>query len=126
MQWCIYFVLLLTTFSCSCFVMHLQCSSKDDSASRALIAERNMMEVRIAELERRNTELEEQLHRSSDPLELRLQQLAEESAQLQKKLRVCYRVDFVFWANFSSDVYAAVLVCSKVAEFLLPAYFLCA
>jgi len=47
-----------------------------------------MMEVRIAELERRNTELEDQLHRGSDPLELRLQQLAEESSQLQKKLRV--------------------------------------
>lgn len=70
------------------FVVHLKCSSKDDSASRALITERNMMEVRIAELQRRNTELEEQIHRGSDPLELRLQQLAEESAQLQKKLRV--------------------------------------
>jgi len=57
-------------------------------ASRALITERNAMEVRIAELERRNTELEDQIHRGSDPLELRLQQLAEESSQLQKKLRV--------------------------------------
>jgi len=51
-----------------------------------------MMEVRIAELERRNTELEDQLHRGSDPLELRLQQLAEESSQLQKKLRVSLNV----------------------------------
>jgi len=46
------------------------------------------MEVRIAELERRNAELEDQLNRGSDPLELRLQQLTEESTLLQNKLRV--------------------------------------
>jgi len=74
----------------------LQCSSKDDSASRALITERNMMEVRIAELERRNTELEDQLNHGSDPLEFRLQQLAEESSQLQKKLRVSLNIVFIF------------------------------
>lgn len=72
----------------------MQCSTKDDSASRALITERNMMEVRIAELERRNTELEDQLHRGSDPLELRLKQLTEEYSQLQKKLRVSADVVF--------------------------------
>jgi hypothetical protein len=63
------------------------CASKDDSASRALIAERNMMELRLADLERRNAELEDQLRRGSDPLELRLQQLTEEMALLQKKLQ---------------------------------------
>lgn len=66
----------------------MQCANKDDSASRALIAERNVFEMRIAELEKRNAELEDQLHRGSDPLELRNQQLVEEMALLQKKLQV--------------------------------------
>jgi hypothetical protein len=66
----------------------MQCASKDDSASRALIAERNVLEMRINELEKRNVELEEQLHRGSDPLELRHQQLVEEMSLLQKKLQV--------------------------------------
>lgn len=46
------------------------------------------MELRISELEKRNSELEEQLHRSSDPLEFRQQQLTEEISLLQKKLQV--------------------------------------
>ena len=66
----------------------MQCSGKDDSASRALIAERNVLEMRIAELEKRNAELENELHRGSDPLEFRQQQLVEEMALLQKKLQV--------------------------------------
>jgi len=69
-----------------------------------------MMEVRIAELERRNTELEDQLNRGSDPLELRLQQLAEESSQLQKKLRVSYHFDFILLIELSVNVYAIILL----------------
>ena len=68
------------------FLVCLKCSSKDDIASRALITERNTM--RIAQLERRNTELKDRIRCGSDPLELRLQQLTEELSQLQKKLRV--------------------------------------
>jgi hypothetical protein len=55
-----------------------------------LIAERNVLEMRISELEKRNAELEDQLHRGSDPLELRHQQLVEEMSLLQKKLQVAY------------------------------------
>jgi len=69
-----------------------------------------MMEVRIAELERRNTELEDHLHRGSDPLELRLQHLAEESSQLQKKLRVSYVI------NYLSNIYAVVSINGKLTE----------
>ena len=83
-----------------------------------------MMEVRIAELERRNTELEDQLHRGSDPLELRLQQLREESSQLQKKLRVSYHVDFILFCESVVHLLMLILVCSKLTELLSERYFL--